>query len=420
MPDRSELARFVAAMFCRADRGSFVSMRAFYDHKDGFALYPDWQTVRVTGNDDDIVDAAEDLAGLAALDDEAIVFAPPIATFNNRDKADEASVANGVVISAELDNNPAAGRQRLEAVLGTATIVMESGGLWSDPETGELIPRLHTHWRLAVPTRIRIEHDFLKEANRFATILAGGDPSCVPLVHPLRWAGSVHRKAEPRLSRIIEYHPEVEISWQEAHSRLRAAVEAEGKAASTGPAQASFNFTGSGVRSELIDIAAAVAVIPNDDSDVPEGASRKQWSDIGLRIHAATGGSEAGYALFLDWSQRSKKKFTGKHIRKTWDGFKPNRTGAGALFNLAQQHYPGFREMRPSERRLAAKRAASQTEFEARQPPPEPAGQQLGGGDQPRFITVEGRTFERVGDANLWRDPDGYELRIRVDRGGHV
>ena len=234
LPDRCDLARFVAAVFCRADRDSFVSMRAFYDHKDGFALYSDWATVRVTGNDDDIVDAAEDLAGLASLDDEAIVFAPPIATFNNRDKADEASLANGLVISAELDNNPAQGRQRLEAVLGIATVVVESGGLWLDPETGGLIPKLHIHWRLAVPTRAKIEHDFLKEANKLATILAGGDPSGVALVHPLRWAGSVHRKAEPRLTRIIEYHPDVEITWQEAHSELRAAVEAAGSFARPG------------------------------------------------------------------------------------------------------------------------------------------------------------------------------------------
>jgi hypothetical protein len=372
LPDRSELARFVAALFCRADHDSFVSMRAFYDHKDGFALYPDWQTVRVTGNDDDIVDAAEDLAGLAALNGEAIVFAPPIATFNNRDKADEASVANGLVISVELDSNPAAGRQRLEGVLGTATIVMESGRLWPDPRTDELVPKLHLHWRLPAPTRTKIEHDFLKEANRLATILAGGDPSGVPLVHPLRWAGSVHRKAEPRLARIIEFHPEVEISWQEAHSKLKAAVEAEGKAAAPGSARGSFNFTRSGVRSEIMDIAAAVAVIPNDDSDDPPGTSRKEWNDMGLRIHAATGGSEAGYALFLDWSQRSTKKFTGKHIRKVWESFgkcPPGRTGAGALFKRARAACPWF--VRPSEYRLRVERDASQAEFEARQPPPD-------------------------------------------------
>jgi hypothetical protein len=163
LPDRSELARFSRACFRNADPDTFVSMRAFRDDEDGVALFEDWQTVRVTGDNDDIVAAAEDLAKLAALADEPVCFAPPICTFANHDKADEASLANGLVVSAELDCNPAAGWQRLETALGPATLVMESGGLWLDAETGELIPKLHLHWRLAVPTRTKIDHDFLKD-----------------------------------------------------------------------------------------------------------------------------------------------------------------------------------------------------------------------------------------------------------------
>src|SRR3954449_7410154 len=100
-PDRGELGRFVHTLFAKADTGSFVSMRAFHDHKDGLALYEDWLTVRVNGDPDDIVDAAEELARLAAGDEEAICFAPPICTFTNPNKADEASLANGLVITAE-------------------------------------------------------------------------------------------------------------------------------------------------------------------------------------------------------------------------------------------------------------------------------------------------------------------------------
>jgi hypothetical protein len=397
MPDRSDLARFVDAMFRRADPDTFVSMRAFYDHKDGFALYQDWQTVRVTGNHNDVVDAAEDLAKLAALDDEAIVFAPPIATFSTRAKADEASLANGLVISIELDVNPAQGHQNLAAVLGPATIVMESGGLWLDPTTDELVPKLHAHWRLAVPSRTKIEHDFLKEANRLATEVAGGDPSGVPLVHPLRWAGSVHRKAEPRLARIIQYRPEIEISWQDALNRLRAAA-ASGKPNGREGTQPSFTFTGS-PQAEILDIAAAVATIPNDDSDVPEGASWKQWDDMGLRIHAATGGSDAGLVLFLDWSRRSKK-FDEGYTRKAWAGFRPTRTGAGALFKRARAACPWFK--RPSEYRLRAERDASQAEFEARHPPPD--------GTAP-----QGAVSRRAEDLSAWeeqhplRGPDEVE-----------
>jgi hypothetical protein len=376
--DRGELARFVAALFCRADPDSFVSMRAFYDHKDGFALYGDWQTVRVTGNDDDIVDAAEDLAKLAAGDDEAIVFAPPIATFTNRDKADEASLANGLVISAELDSNPATGRQRLEAVLGPATLVMESGGLWLDPETGELIPKLHIHWRLKEPTRTRIEHDFLKEANRLAAMLASGDPSGVPLVHPLRWAGSVHRKAEPRLARIIEYRPEIEITLADALDKLRTAVT---ERVQPDPKKGNGLVDPTAYPADLLDLCAALAVILNDDSDTPAGSSWKQWNDMGLRIYAATGGSDVGLALFLDWSRRSKK-FDASNTRERWKHYAsspPDRTNAGAIFNLARAVWPGF--VRPSKYARQAGQYAE--EAFGRHLPPE-AGSvvpSVGGGD---------------------------------------
>ena len=101
----------------------------------------------------------------------------------------------GWVISAELDSAPRQARERLEQVLGPATIVMLSGGLWTDPETGEEEDKLHLHWRLVQPTRTKIEHDFLRECNQLACRLAGGDPTAISLVHPLRWAGSWHKKA---------------------------------------------------------------------------------------------------------------------------------------------------------------------------------------------------------------------------------
>jgi len=255
-PDRTELARFVSALFCRADMNTFVAMRAFYDRKDGFALYDEWRTIRITGDDQDIVDAAEDLATLAALDDEAIVFATPVATFINREKAEEASLANGLVISAELDGNPADGRQRLATILGPGTVVMESGGLWIDPATGELIPKLHAHWRLAAPTRTKIEHDFLKEANKLATMLAGGDPSAVPLVHPLRWPGSWHRKAEPRLAQIVDYNPAAEVTSMPAGGKRPGAGRKP--SAITAAAKQRIRFRSR----ELVDQAAREGVMP--------------------------------------------------------------------------------------------------------------------------------------------------------------
>src|SRR4029077_4900621 len=154
-----------------------------------------WSTVRINGDGfGALVDAAFALASACAAAAEAVVFAPPIATFNKADKADAGSLANGPCFPVEIDADPATAREKLEAVLGPPTIAMQSGGLWIDQATGEPCPKQHVHWRMEQRTRTPIEHDFLREIRGRATALAGGDASAVPMVHPLRWAGSVHRK----------------------------------------------------------------------------------------------------------------------------------------------------------------------------------------------------------------------------------
>ena len=157
--DRAELDRFVTAAFLHADRDNFASLRAFRDGADGVWRYEEWSTVRIGDTLDALVEAAFRFSGICAAADEAVCFAPPIATFTSADKADQASLANGLVISAELDSAPHRARKRLETVLGPATLAMLSGGRWTDPGTGEIEDKLHLHWRLASPTRTKIEHD---------------------------------------------------------------------------------------------------------------------------------------------------------------------------------------------------------------------------------------------------------------------
>ena len=65
---------------------------------------------------------------------------------------------------------------------------------------------------------------FLKEARRLATRLVGADPSNVTTVHPIRWPGSWHRKAEPRLCNIEQVNADVEIELEVALARLQALV----------------------------------------------------------------------------------------------------------------------------------------------------------------------------------------------------
>jgi hypothetical protein len=74
-------------------------------------------------------------------------------------------------------------------------------------------------------------------------------------------------------------------------------------------------------------------VIPNDDLDW------ESWNRIGMAIWAATGGSDAGFAAFDQWSQKSKKYNAGT-TRKKWNDISscpPDRIGAGTLFHLAQE-----------------------------------------------------------------------------------
>lgn len=242
-PDSEAIGQFVTALFRDADAGSYVSLRAFYDDADGVAF-----PARAILCDDLAAVAAEavQVAQRAANAPRPVVFASPVATFTNPDKADEASLANGVALSVECDATPDAARARLEALLGPATVVVASGGEWPDPATGEMQPKLHLHWRLTEPTREAADHATLKLARQLAQRLVGADASNTPSVHPIRWPGSWHRKNTPRLARIVAINEAREIDLQDALGTLQEAIAAAGvtiaatggKPASTGTPEA--------------------------------------------------------------------------------------------------------------------------------------------------------------------------------------
>ena len=68
----------------------------------------------------------------------------------------------------------------------------------------------------------------LKQARILAARLVGGDPSNAPINHPIRWPGSWHRKAEPRLCVIDTLNADIEIELGEALALLSKAVPAAG------------------------------------------------------------------------------------------------------------------------------------------------------------------------------------------------
>jgi hypothetical protein len=224
MTDPEQIRTFTDALFRYASEGGFISLRAFDDREKGkppFAIEP----VQINGSGlQPITDRAVTLAERCANAAQAIVFCPPVATFKTGDNAKAENMAEGVALSVECDSTPGAARDKLESLLGTATVVVASGGEWTDPETGEVQDKLHLHWRLDEPTQSPEDHAKLRRARELATALVGGDTTNVPPVHPIRWPGSLHRKGAPRLAHIVTLNEGAEIDLGDALERLEDAA----------------------------------------------------------------------------------------------------------------------------------------------------------------------------------------------------
>jgi hypothetical protein len=217
-PDRDQLEIFINAIFRHASTG-FVSLRAFYEGDDKvFRL----QAVprSATNFHNYLCDVAEDIARRTAQDPKSVVFCPPLATFRNGTGAGENDLLEGFTLSVECDENPEAARVKLEPLLGPATVAVRSGGIWQS--NGAAHDKQHLHWRLRAPARTKEELAKLKRAREIACHLVGADPTTAPVCHPLRWPGSWHRKAAPRLCEIITEASDIdhEIDLDEALETL--------------------------------------------------------------------------------------------------------------------------------------------------------------------------------------------------------
>ncbi|KAA2211369.1 DUF3987 domain-containing protein [Teichococcus oryzae] len=224
-PNAAEIEKFVSALFRYAEPDTYVSLRSFGEGSEGvFCITPHQLGSTLTS----LVEVATSEARAAGNADYPVVFCPPVATFSNPGSANEASLANGLVLAVECDATPNAARDRLEALLGSATVVVASGGEWTDPATGEVQPKLHLYWRLSEPSREPADHADLKRARYLAQRLVGGDPSNTPLVHPIRWPGSWHLKSTPRLARIVGLNEACEIHLLDALEKLEEAASVSG------------------------------------------------------------------------------------------------------------------------------------------------------------------------------------------------
>jgi hypothetical protein len=222
-PDVDQIEIFVDALFRYAPTQAplgYISMRAFYDD-GGNTLFRITPAQITNGNLKYALEVAEDEARRAANNPKPVVFCPPIAVFNNPKQAREEDLVLGLALSIECDAHAQEARATLEQLLGPATVVVRSGGEWKDAQTGDSGDKLHIHYRLKLPaaqTKERIAK--LKYARILATNLVGGDASNKPVCHPIRWAGSWHRKGTPKLCEIDTVFPDNEIDLDEVIQRL--------------------------------------------------------------------------------------------------------------------------------------------------------------------------------------------------------
>lgn len=326
-----------------------MPLRAFYDRDDtaevarGGDTELAFPTVWARLGEHSFIDKVCNTIDRAASEPRPVCFASPLVTFASKDNAAAGNVAEAFTLSVECDASPKEAEQRLRKILGAPTLVVASGGLTIAGEE-----RAHLHWRLARPTGSAEEYEALRLARELAAKVAGADGSGVPPNHPYRWAGSLHRKREPRLVDCRQI-TDTEIDLDEALQALRKACPAEEARPRQGAIAAAFMAAGgaNGHQAETLDVASALAAIPNAD------LAWNQWNRIGMAAWRASSGH--AFAAFDAWSQKSPK-YDAQATVARWEHYPsspPNRIGAGTLFQLAAQAVPGWRK--PSASAQAAR-----------------------------------------------------------------
>jgi Primase C terminal 2 (PriCT-2) len=348
-PDRDAVAAFVDCLFRYANENAYVNLRAFHDLKDGA---PPLFVEPVKIGAADFIDRVCERIHEAAAHPEPHVFCPPICGFTVPNGAATENLAEGVALSVECDTNPYAALKKLTGILGEPTAIVASGGTWKNPEADRPEAKLHLHWRLVEPTRDPADHARLYEARALAAEIVGADKTAVALVHPLRWAGSWHRKSDtPRLVR-LKARPDSEIELVEALERLREAAHAA--RAYHGGNGHDRDEEGRDLTAPLPKLAAAMAVISNAD------LGWNAWNRIGMALWVASSGQ--GFDAFDAWSRKSNK-YDADTTRARWEHYAtspPQRIGAGTIFQLANEADAGWRDRHAAAEQVAKSKAESE------------------------------------------------------------
>ena len=134
------------------------------------------------------------------------------ALVSGRGRAGAGDVVGMATLCVDFDTGDVAGNlARASQALGTPTMVVNSGGV---TEEGQL--KRHAYWRVTGKATVA---ELAALRGRLAAAY-GGDPSFGSAHQPLRIAGSVHRKAEPKTVTIAYCNPANEQHVMQFEQRL--------------------------------------------------------------------------------------------------------------------------------------------------------------------------------------------------------
>jgi hypothetical protein len=234
-PDLEQIRMFVHGVFQRCKTPAWVSLRTFANAdatakptkiKAAYALNGLW---------DAISKAAWLEAREAANHPEGRVFAPPPATFSKDWHAREIDLQECPVLVWDLDSHPVESLARLRQILGEPTLIIASGGEWTDPSTGELQTKVHTYYRLTEPASCAESAKLAKNIRKGISGILNSDGSADSLVHPMRMAGSWHTKRAPVMCRIIGGDHRRELDLRGAARRVLALLPPKPQATTSTP-----------------------------------------------------------------------------------------------------------------------------------------------------------------------------------------
>jgi len=192
-PDVKQALTFFATLYPQG-RGEIVHFRGVPEPKD--SRHPHNLHYAL---DEHFSDNVRGFLDWCRVDQRAAFFLPGTMRGNGTGKADVLSLP---AILVDFDKgNPDASLAATEALLGPASIVVESGG------RTEVGPKLHAYWRLSEPAT----GNNVDRACRVREALAlrfSGDPAFKQPAQVIRVPGSVHFKGAPKLVALRTVRPE--------------------------------------------------------------------------------------------------------------------------------------------------------------------------------------------------------------------